>query len=85
MFAREIGMSPKRAARVIRFDRTRRALQSRARIVSGALDLARLAADHGYHDQPHLIRDFHAFTGLAPTAWLSEEFGNVQVGEPGAP
>jgi AraC-like DNA-binding protein len=88
-FAREIGMSPKQAARVIRFDRTRRALQVRAfgsaswgtgRATGDPLDLARLAADHGYHDQPHLIREFRSFTGLAPTRWLAQEFGNVQAG-----
>jgi AraC-like DNA-binding protein len=83
-FAREIGMAPKQAARVIRFDRARRALQARAR--DGApLDLARLAADGGYHDQPHLIRDFRSFTGLSPTGWLAYEFGNVQAAQAPAP
>jgi AraC-like DNA-binding protein len=86
-FRREIGMAPKQAARVIRFDRARRDLQARARGASGPvgsrpLDLARLAAECGYHDQPHLIRDFRSFTGLAPTRWLAQEFGNVQGAEP---
>jgi AraC-like DNA-binding protein len=87
-FRREIGMAPKQAARVIRFDRARRALQAQARGRAGlahrhaggvGLDLARLAADWRYHDQSHLIRDFRAFTGLAPTRWLEHEFGNVQA------
>lgn len=32
--------------------------------------LARLAQDFGYFDQPHLDRDFRAFTGLSPGALL---------------
>jgi transcriptional regulator GlxA family with amidase domain len=48
-FRREIGLTPKAAARVIRFDRARR-LPPRH---SGAV----VAAECGYADQAHLIRE----------------------------
>lgn len=70
-FRREIGLTPKAAARVIRFDRARRLLPRH----SGAV----VAAECGYADQAHLIREFVSFTGLSPTRWLAEEVGNLQV------
>jgi transcriptional regulator GlxA family with amidase domain len=70
-FRREIGLSPKAAARVIRFDRARRLLPR----YSGAV----VAAECGYADQAHFVREFVAFTGLSPTRWLAEEVGNLQV------
>jgi AraC-like DNA-binding protein len=75
LFDAEIGLSPKTAARVIRFDRARRAVQTAE---PGRLGV--IAAEHGYSDQSHLVRDFVAFTGRSPTRWLAEEFGNVQAG-----
>jgi AraC-like DNA-binding protein len=32
---------------------------------------ARLAAEHGYCDQSHLVRDFRKFAGLSPTAYVA--------------
>ncbi|HEY0814985.1 MAG TPA: helix-turn-helix domain-containing protein [Pseudonocardia sp.] len=74
LFDAEIGLSPKTAARVIRFDTTRRAVQASERGLLGVI-----AAEQGYSDQSHLVRDFVAFTGHSPTRWLAEEFGNVQA------
>lgn len=74
LFDAEIGLTPKTAARVIRFDRARRAVQ-----VAPPGSLGRIAAEHGYADQSHLVRDFVAFSGRSPTKWLAEEFGNVQA------
>jgi AraC-like DNA-binding protein len=77
-FRAETGLTPKAAARVIRFDRARRLLQVRA--ASGALpSLADLAADCGYYDQAHLAREFRDLAGCPPSAWLAEEFRNVQA------
>jgi AraC-like DNA-binding protein len=75
-FLAEVGLTPKAAARVIRFDLARRRLAQRPH----APDLAGLAADHGYADQSHLDREFTALAGCAPSAWLAEEFRNIQAG-----
>jgi AraC-like DNA-binding protein len=78
MFSGETGLTPKAAARVIRFDRARRLLQRRAAAGSPPL-LAGLAADCGYYDQAHLAREFRDLAGLPPSAWLATEFRNVQA------
>lgn len=67
-FATEIGLSPRTSARVVRFDRARRALAG-----DHASTLAQLAADHGYADQAHLAREFRELAGCPPSRWLAEE------------
>lgn len=71
----ETGLTPKEAARVIRFDRARHALAR-----SPSASLSALAAAHGYYDQSHLVREFQALAGCSPTTWLAEEFRNIQGG-----
>jgi transcriptional regulator GlxA family with amidase domain len=74
-FGVEIGLSPKVAARVARFDRARQRLQASG----GAAALAALAVECGYYDQAHLSREFSSFAGLPPARWWAEEFRNVQA------
>jgi AraC-like DNA-binding protein len=86
-FRAETGLSPKAAARVMRFDRARRRL---ARWHAAGQDawhaagrrgiLAALAAECGYYDQAHLAREFRDLAGCPPSRWLAEEFRNVQAG-----
>jgi AraC-like DNA-binding protein len=80
-FRAEIGLTPKAAARVIRFDRARRMLMHRVG-AGGAPALADLAIAGGYYDQAHLAREFRGLAGLPPSRWLAEEFRNVQVHGP---
>jgi AraC-like DNA-binding protein len=68
-FRSQIGITPKRAAQLIRFDRAAHRLASGHRA-------ALVAADLGYADQSHLHRDVMAFAGVTPTAvavapWLA--------------
>jgi len=77
-FGNEIGLTPKAAARVIRFHRARLTLQRRAAAGRG-LDLADLAAGCGYYDQAHMDLEFRALAGSAPTTWLAREFRNFQA------
>jgi AraC-like DNA-binding protein len=77
-FRAEIGLGPKEAAQVVRFNQARDLLQERA--ASGKpFTLADLASDCGYYDQSHLDREFAAFAGCPPTRWLAEEFRFLQV------
>jgi AraC-like DNA-binding protein len=79
-FRAEIGLTPKAAARVIRFDRARKLLVRNLTEATPGYRLADLAADCGYFDQAHLAREFRALAGCPPSQWLAEEFRNVQAG-----
>jgi AraC-like DNA-binding protein len=79
---REVGLTTKTAARVIRFDRARRLLQDACR--SGEGSIGAVAAASGYFDQSHLVRDWRRFTGLPPSEWIAHEFRNFQAADPGA-
>ncbi|NHC15745.1 AraC family transcriptional regulator [Motilibacter sp. E257] len=77
-FRAETGLTPKQVARVVRFDRARRALQAAPRT-----PLAELAVAHGYYDQAHLAREFVALAGVPPSRWVRDEgHAFVQAEEP---
>jgi AraC-like DNA-binding protein len=65
LFSKEVGLTPKRFCRIRRFLEVLRCI-GRGRQVNWA----RVALACGYYDQAHLIRDFRAFSGLTPTAFL---------------
>lgn len=65
-FTEQVGLTPKRFARVRRFQRALASLPA-----DGPPDWARVAAECGYYDQSHLIRDFHDFAGLSPSAYVA--------------
>lgn len=67
-FRSRIGLTPKAYWRIRRFQAALRHLEN-SRGASGA----EVAADHGYFDQAHLIRDFQAFAGMSPRAYLAQE------------
>lgn len=68
LFNEHVGLAPKRYVRLQRFHRVIGLAHRRQRI-----DWADVAADCGFHDQPHLVRDFRAFSGLTPTDYLSRQ------------
>ncbi len=61
LFRRQVGLGAKSLARVHRFRAAVAMLAGRERV-----PWAELAAQCGYYDQSHLVRDFQAFSGLAP-------------------
>jgi AraC-like DNA-binding protein len=60
-FTEQVGVTPKLAARMIRFEGVLGRMSREPRP-----DWARLAFDTGYADQAHLIRDFGEFAGTSP-------------------
>lgn len=62
----ETGLSPKQLARMLRLRRAGRLIAA-GRTRGGA----RVAAECGYYDQAHLIREFQLLTGRTPSAWLA--------------
>ncbi len=74
-FREETGVSPKLAARRLRFDRARRMVED------SASSLADVAAACGYSDQSHLTREFSELAGRAPAAHRAARFPDL----PGTP
>jgi AraC-like DNA-binding protein len=66
-FVDELGLTPKVAGRVMRFERARREL------LSGPTPLADVAALSGFYDQAHLTREFVELVGATPGQLRAEE------------
>ncbi|MGI5163780.1 helix-turn-helix domain-containing protein [Spirillospora sp. CA-253888] len=66
-FRAQLGLPPKRAAKLVRFD------HAAHRLVAGE-EAARVAAESGYTDQSHLHRDVVAFLGTTPATVAGEPF-----------
>jgi AraC-like DNA-binding protein len=66
LFTREVGMTPKLYLRMTRFERLLRDI-----FPHSSVHWAETAAEYGYFDQSHLIRDFHDFAGMTPTEYLA--------------
>lgn len=71
-FRRELGLAPKQAARVLRFERAGDLLRR------GHTDLAEVAVRAGYYDQAHLSNEWRALAGCAPGVWIAEELPFLQ-------
>jgi AraC-like DNA-binding protein len=63
-FRSEFGLGPKSLARMMRFHRACRLARA-----GTSCGWAGIAADSGFSDQAHLVREFTALAGEPPTAW----------------
>lgn len=78
LFRDEVGLSPKAFWRVRRFRAALRELDE------GTLRGAALAAQSGYFDQAHFLREFRALAGSTPSAYLAHRvLGTDHVSVPG--
>ena len=65
-FRAEIGLAPKAVGRMARFNRALGLARTRT-----AGGWAGIAAECGYADQAHFVREFSEFAGEPPTAWAA--------------
>lgn len=64
LFARHLGIPPKTVGRILRFQGALRSLMA-----DPGCQLGEIAADAGYYDQAHFIRDFRLFSGGVPRGY----------------
>jgi AraC-like DNA-binding protein len=77
LFMERVGARPKLFARVLRMQRALALLEARTPAEARA---SAHALSAGFADEPHLVRDFRALTGLTPQALLRERHvGSVQL------
>jgi AraC-like DNA-binding protein len=60
-FKSAVGVAPKQYCRILRFQRALAGAEQGVRV-----DWTRIAAECGYFDQAHFIRDFRSFAGITP-------------------
>lgn len=77
-FAHAVGVSPKQAARLMRFERSTGLLRRGRR-------LADVAVECGYYDQAHLTNEWREFAGCSPSTWIAEELPFLQDAGTGPP
>jgi AraC-like DNA-binding protein len=75
VFVRAVGMTPKRYARLARFQKLVWWLARCGQSVNWTT----LAAQFGYYDHSHLVKDFNAFAGTTPSAFADATAGIVEV------
>lgn len=77
-FTRVVGLTPRAVARLLRMRRLLERIDIRDTV--GWSDLA---AELGWYDQAHLIRDFKRHTGVTPTDYLAAQRATYTTEEPG--
>jgi AraC-like DNA-binding protein len=67
LFTEQVGLWPKTAARLLRFERVCRRLRDDPQ------RWAEIAYDCGYYDQPHMNREFRELAGITPTDFIARQ------------
>jgi AraC-like DNA-binding protein len=71
-FRAALGVAPKTAARIFRFESACRLIKDERP------SLADAAVACGYHDQAHMTREWNALAGCTPKSWIDRELPIVQ-------
>ncbi len=66
-FGKVVGLRPKSFARVCKFQKVLSLIEERNQI-----EWLDIAYECGYYDQAHFIKEFHSFSGLNPSAYLTQ-------------
>lgn len=74
LYQSQVGMSPKQYAQLLRVETARQALKQ----LNGQTT-TRLAAELGFYDQSHFIREFSAVVGVTPYAYLKRKHKHSQT------
>jgi AraC-like DNA-binding protein len=77
-FVRVVGLTPRALARILRLRQLLGAVD-----VHGEVRWSTLAAEWGWFDQSHFIRDFKRHTGVTPSAYLAAQRAVFDGAEPG--
>lgn len=65
-FEKVVGLRPKSFARVAKFNKVLNVIEHTKQV-----EWASIAYECGYYDQAHFIKEFHNFSGLNPSAYLT--------------
>lgn len=74
VFRQQIGLSPKQFSRIGRLNRV---LHASAYSVQ-SMTLEQLALRYGYHDAPHLVREFQALVGISPLDYFTGYYDLIE-------
>ncbi|MHA6785662.1 helix-turn-helix domain-containing protein [Pseudonocardia saturnea] len=77
-FVRVVGLTPRVLARILRLRRLLEQVD-----VHGPVRWTTLAAEWGWFDQSHFIRDFTRHTGVTPSAYVAAQRAGYAAHEPG--
>jgi len=66
-FEKVVGLKPKSFARVCKFQKVVNLIEQQK-----GIEWAAIASDCGYYDQAHFIHEFQAFSGMNPSAYLTQ-------------
>jgi AraC-like DNA-binding protein len=66
-FEKVVGLRPKSFARVCKFQKVVNLIEHQNQI-----EWTSIAYECGYYDQAHFIKEFHSFSGLNPSAYLTQ-------------
>ncbi|HSB27919.1 MAG TPA: helix-turn-helix domain-containing protein [Pyrinomonadaceae bacterium] len=65
-FEKVVGLRPKSFARVSKFNKVLQVIEQQKQV-----EWASIAYECGYYDQAHFIKEFHTFSGLNPSSYLT--------------